>query len=228
LQGQQIGFGIQQAIGIAFPPDFHLTAYTKRAASPAALFFWETQNMTDMMTKPPEKPKLPPGGFRTSDGRVIVNRATGTFRPPDTARVGSRSLGEAINILTNETNGLSGGPSGELAAAKFALAHTIQNGLRQPRPPQVAPFTLSDEAGSSIGRNDDIDVMQQVHIAKESGRSDPVNGAVYFGTSPSLITSRRIGSGRQDVLQRFGPFDHGSGPKQYVYIYGKPYIAKGN
>lgn len=178
------------------------------------------------MAKPPEKPKLPPGGFRTADGRVIVNRATITLRPPDNPRVGSRTLGEAANILTNETNGLSGGPPGELARAKAALAHTIHNGLRQPKPPQVAPFTLSKEAGSSIGRNDDVDVMQQVHLAKETGKADPVKGATYFGTSPSLITSRRIGSGRQDVLQRFGPFDHGSGPKQYVYIYGKPYIPK--
>ncbi len=158
---------------------------------------------------------------------MIVNRATITYSPPDTTRIGVRNLGEAANILTNETNGLSGGPPGELARAKMALAHTIQNGLRQPKPPQVAPFTLSEQAGSSIGRNDDIDVMQQVHVAKEGGRVDPVNGAVYFGTSPSLITNRRIGSGRQDVLQRFGPFDHGSGPKQYVYIYGKPYIPKG-
>ena len=144
----------------------------------------------------------------------------------DDSKIGARTVGEAINILTNETNGLSGGPPGELARAKVALAHVIHNGLVQEKPPQVAPVSISAEADSSIGRLDDKRIMRTVFTGKLTGANDPTNGAIYYGTSKDVLTSRRIGSGRQDVLQRFGPFDHGSGPKQYVYIYGKPYVPK--
>jgi HK97 family phage portal protein len=144
----------------------------------------------------------------------------------DDSKIGTHTVREASNILTNETNGLSGGPPGELARAKIALAHAIHNGLVQQKPPRVAPTTISAEADASIGRADDKQIMRSVFTGKLVGTSDPTNGAIYYGTSKDVLTSRRIGSGRQDVLQRFGPFDHGSGSKQYVYIYGKPYVPK--
>lgn len=144
----------------------------------------------------------------------------------DDSKIGARTVREASNILTNETNGLSGGPPGELARAKTALAHAIHNGLVQEKPPQVAPTTISAEADASIGRADDKRIMRIVYTGKLVATSDPTNGAIYYGTSKDVLTSRRIGSGKQDVLLRFGPFDHGSGPKQYVYIYGEPYKPK--
>jgi hypothetical protein len=62
--------------------------------------------------------------------------------------------------------------------------------------------------------------MRQVQVLRATGITDPVNGAVYYGTSNEVLNSRPIGKGRQRVLHRFGPFDHGKGEKQYVYIYG--------
>ncbi|WP_219894675.1 phage portal protein [Aquisediminimonas profunda] len=144
----------------------------------------------------------------------------------DDSKIGKRTVREASNILTNETNGLSGGPPGELARAKTALAHAIHNGLVQKKPPKVAPATISAEAEASVGRVDDKRITRTVFTGRLAGAIDPTNGAIYYGTSKDVLTSRRIASGRQDVLLRFGPFDHGSGSKQYVYIYGEPYKPK--
>jgi hypothetical protein len=170
----------------------------------------------------------PKSGSRTfSDGHVEV-----TLEPPkpsaavDERMIGGRTVHEVSNILTNETNGLSGGAPGELARAKTAVTHAIHNGLLLRRPPQVAPYQLSSQAAASIGRAQDEEISRRVYIERSTAQTDAVGGAAYYGTSPSLITSRRIGNGRQDVLQRFGPFDHGSGPFQYVYIYGAPYVPK--
>jgi HK97 family phage portal protein len=166
-----------------------------------------------------------PAGRRSGESDRSSSRPTKLMlNTSDDNKIGNRTVHEASNILTNETNGLAGGPPGELERAKLAVAHTIHNGLLHSKPPQVAPHVLSKEAESSIGRIDDQQIARKVFVAKMIGRPDPVNGAIFYGTSPSLITSRKIGSGRQDVLQRFGPFDHGAGPKQYIYIYGKPYI----
>ena len=171
-------------------------------------------------------------GGQVSHGAQIANSALNNARSgakdlaTDTqteATVRNRTVAEATNILTNETNGLSGGLAGELEKAKIAVANAIQNGLESKSPPMVAPTTLSIEAASSRGRRDDELIFARVHASRMAGHDDPVAGANFYGTSSSLINSRRIGTGRQDVLQRFGPFDHGHGPRQYVYIYGKPY-----
>jgi hypothetical protein len=173
------------------------------------------------MTKPPKEPKSSVS-IRAHRGHEV----TILLDPPkpiehvDGNKVGKRTVAEASIILTNELNGLSGGAPGELARAKTAVAHTIYNGLISKKPPQVAAYTLSREAASSIGRKDDQHIMRQVHVLRATGITDPVNGAVYYGTSKEVLNSRPIGKGRQRVLHRFGPFDHGKGEKQYVYIYG--------
>ena len=177
------------------------------------------------MAKPPvTAPKNDPknGGRRPPTVHPEV-----AHEPPKDAKIGTRTLAEATNILTNETNGLSGGAPGELEKAKIALAHTIQNGLVAKRPPGVADVTLSREAASSIGRADDERISAIVYRAKQSGKSDPVAGALYYGTSSSVINSIPIGNGRQNVAHRFGPFDHGRGKKAYIYIYGESYKQAG-
>jgi HK97 family phage portal protein len=161
--------------------------------------------------------------FRDGHVEVLLDPAK-PLESVDRERIGKRTVKEASNILTNETNGLSGGAQGELARAKAALAHTIRNGLLLKKPPQVAEFSLSAEVASSIGRADDQEITRLVHVSKMAGGLDTMKGAIYYGTSKDLITSRPVGGGRQNVLERFGPFDHGRGPKQYIYIYGEPYF----
>jgi len=146
--------------------------------------------------------------------------------PIDSKKIGRITVAQASNILTNETNGLSGGLPGDLANAKIALANVIVNGQLSSRPPTLAPDTLSTQAALSSGREDDQNIMRQVYASRSSKQTDPVNGALYYGTSSDIINSRPIGSGRQNVVQSFGPFDHGRGAQQYVYIYGPPYFPK--
>jgi hypothetical protein len=144
----------------------------------------------------------------------------------DAKKIGRVTVAQASNILTNETNGLSGGKAGDLAAAKMSIANAIYNGQTLSRPPDVAPDTLSKEAADSLGRTDDQDIMRHVYMSRSQNGVDPTKGAIYYGTSSSVLTSRSIGNGRQNVIQSFGPFDHGGGAQQYVYIYGAPYFPK--
>ncbi len=146
--------------------------------------------------------------------------------PIDIKRIGIITVEQASNILTNETNGLSGGPKGDLEKAKAAIAHIIINGQISSRPPDVAPTSLSIQAAASEGRVEDQRIMRQTYMTRAARKPDPTNGALFYGTSQSIIKSRPIGNGRQNVLQSYGPFDHGRRNSQYVYIYGPPYFPK--
>jgi hypothetical protein len=137
-------------------------------------------------------------------------------------KFGQTKVGDATNVLTNESRDLTGGKAGELEQAKMAEGHAIANALTSPKVPSMAPTTLSQEAANSVGRPQDERVMRQVYVDRIGGRPDPAGGRQYFGNSPDKLTSRRVGNGRQTVFKSFGPFDHGHGQKQYVYIYNDP------
>jgi len=137
-------------------------------------------------------------------------------------KIGKSTVGQAGNVLTNESRDLSGGKPGELYEAKLAEGHAIANNLSLERPHQTAENTLSPGAASSTGRAQDVQVMRQVYTDRAGGRPDPAGGRTYFGNSTHKINSRTIGGSRQTVFKRFGPFDHGSGKPQYIYIYNDP------
>lgn len=168
----------------------------------------------------------PPKFFPNASLMGQTSSASGRNQPDsvDDNKVGSSTVGKISNILTNETNGLSGGRDGDLDKAKTAVANAIVNGKMEKQPPTVAPDTLTAQAAGSIGRTRDQVIARDVFADRLGGKPDPVDGRTFYGTSKDVINSRPIGSGRQTVAQRFGPFDHGKGPKQYVYIYNNPTI----
>jgi len=53
-----------------------------------------------------------------------------------------------------------------------------------------------------------------------------IGNRTYFGNSAENLKSRPVGKGRQTVFAQFGPFDHGKGAKQYIYIYNDPVLNK--
>lgn len=165
-------------------------------------------------TRPEEKP--------CNDSRAPRDERKKPVNPVDTKKLGNSTVGKASNVLTNESRDLTGGKAGELEEAKTAQAHAIINGLLSRNPPDVAPDVLSKGAEESVGRSDDQRIMRQAYLDRIAGKPDPVQGRKFFGNSTQFLNSRPIGNGRQTVFQRFGPFDHGKGAKQYIYIYNDP------
>ena len=141
------------------------------------------------------------GGGKTAKKPSAKTTPKPKVDPIDSKTIGRITVGQASNILTNETNGLSGGRPGELASAKTALANVIVNGQLAARPPDVAPSTLSHQAATSSGREDDQIIMRQVYNARLKNMPDPVNGSFYYGTSTSVMSFRRVTSLRP--LQRW-------------------------
>jgi len=139
----------------------------------------------------------------------------------DNQKVGNFTVGQLARVLTNETNGLTGGTPGDLAKAKVALANTLINNASLAQPNKTAPPT-----GNSTPV--DLAIMRLAYYSRASGGSDPMQGRTYFGTSAEVLNSRPAGNGlkgpagRQTVYQSFGPFDWGHHPQQYIYIYNDP------
>jgi len=134
-----------------------------------------------------------------------------------------RHVTVTANVLTNESRDLSGGAPGELESAKYTEANAIINNQLAMHHNEEASDILSAGSAASIGRSDDVQIMRQAYLDRLAGLPDPAQGRTYFGNSASDLASRRVGrEGRQTVFLQFGPFDHGSGPKQYIYIFNDP------
>jgi hypothetical protein len=89
-------------------------------------------------------------------------------------------------------------------------------------PPPMAKTVVSPEVANEPGHAQDQAIMRQVYTEHIVGLRDAADGRRFFGNSPDKINSRPIGKGRQTVHERFGPFDHGKGRPQYIYIYNDP------
>lgn len=134
----------------------------------------------------------------------------------DSHKVGSYTVGELANVLTNESRDLSfAGPSvsifdNDLDRAKYVQAHAILNNAMLTKSNAMANRTVSKAAATSPGHARDIAIMRQAYFDRMSQGADPAQGRTYFGNSAELLRSRPIGNARQTTFAQFGPFRLGS------------------